>query len=89
MVDMRGQRCRCVQHERKTFDQGRKQMRLEKSRGNGQAARHIAAGKRWGLWLKETANFQSLLKTPHQQQHPRQLVMTRELDRFFWERLLM
>jgi hypothetical protein len=83
------QRRRCVQHERKTFGQGRKQMRSEKSGENEQAARYISAGKRWGLWLKETANFQSFLKTSRRQQHLRHLVMTHELDRFSWERRLM
>jgi hypothetical protein len=83
------QRRRCVQHETKTFGQGRKQMRSEKSGENEQTARHISAGKRWGLWLKETANFQSFLKTSRRQQHLRHLVMTHELDRFSWERRLM
>jgi hypothetical protein len=70
----------------KHFDQGRKQMRLEVTKENEEAARHILAGKRWGLWLKEIANP---LLEDLQQQHPRQLAVTDELERFCRERLLM
>jgi hypothetical protein len=39
-------------------------MRLEVIKENEEAARHISAGKGWGLWLKEMANLQSFLKPP-------------------------
>ena len=78
----------CVQHERKTFDQGTKQMRLEVTKQNEEAARHISPGKRWGVWLKEMVNLQSHLEDL-QQQYLRLLAMTHEPNRFCRERLLM
>jgi hypothetical protein len=60
------------------FDQRRKQMRLDVTKQNEEAARHTSWGKR-GLWLKEIVNIQSNLEDHHQQQqHSRPLVMTHD-----------
>jgi hypothetical protein len=61
-------------------------MRLEVTKENEEAARHISTGKRFGLWLKKAVNLQSHLEDL-QQQHPRLLAMTHE--RFCRERLLI
>ena len=64
-------------------------MQLEVTKQNEETARHVSSGKR-GLWLKEMVNIQSNLEDlQQQQQHPRPIVMTHELNRFCRERLLM
>jgi hypothetical protein len=53
-------------------------MKLEVTKQKNEAARRISRGKRWGMWLKETANLQSIEDL--QQQHPRLLAMTNLID---------
>ena len=62
-------------------------MKLVVTKQNEEDARRISPGKR-GLWFKEMVNVLSRFEEP-QQQHPRPLVMTHELNRFCREKLLM
>jgi hypothetical protein len=61
-------------------------MRLEVTKENEEAARRISPAS--GVWFKEMVNLQSLFEDL-QQQHPRLLAMTHELNRFCKEPLLM
>ena len=64
-------------------------MKLEVTKQIEEAARHASPGKAWSLWFKEMVYLQSNLEDLQQQQHPRPIVMTHELNRFCRERLLM
>ena len=64
-------------------------MKLEVTKQIEEAARHVSPGKGWSVWFKEMVYLQSNLGDLQQQQHPRPIVMTHELNRFCRERLLM